>query len=104
MTIKEQYRRAYNLLRDRDYGLWDFITYRIICDGLGISDAVRIAALQSYNQSRLVSDIGEAYRYRVRFHYQLKLESILGYMPYLSRDLLGRDSESIDYGIREHIK
>lgn len=99
MTIREQYKLAYSMLRERS---WDYRTYRIICDSSGIDEAIRLSALRSYQNSRLIDEIGLNYRYKARFFFQLALERKIGYLPYLTRDLTGKDSKGIDYGINSH--
>lgn len=62
MNSREQYNLAYNLLRG---DLWDYRTYRITCESLGIDPAIRMKAYTSYQNSRLIDEIGLDYRHKV---------------------------------------
>lgn len=67
MTIREQYKLAYSLLRDKSYSQWDFRTYKLTCKSFEICDTARLAALNSYLTSLLIDEIGESYRKTVDY-------------------------------------
>lgn len=59
MNTKEQYKLAYGLLRDVSYFPWDMRTYKIVCQANSIQLSVCLAALESYQTSKLTDEIGQ---------------------------------------------
>lgn len=76
MTTRQQYKRAYELLRSQQ---WDFTTFRIVAEGLGIDRPARVAALRSYSQSRWIDEIGEGYRNLSQDFDKIRREVTLGH-------------------------
>lgn len=76
MTIREQYKLAYSLLRSTQ---WDFRTFKIVCQINNVDSDARIRALISYNNSRLIDEIGEGYRNLSKDYAKIRNEVVLGY-------------------------
>jgi hypothetical protein len=61
MSIKEQYKTAYRLIRY----CGDFATFHTLCYSYGIDRPIRNSAFVSYYHSQEIDYIGETYRNQV---------------------------------------